>query len=237
MLGLLPSAEHPVTRLLVIDDRAYDALVELLPDARTGMINVFANAPRCAELLLGSSVWLPETTTALVHRDLRAVPAVPLPGELRFRPVRRLPDDEPAGVPLEDAVAAAMAADPRIDNPPEAFVGYLRALPAGFRLFAAVADDGAVRGTSGCGVFGTAASVIFVNTVPDWRGLGIGQAMTAAALAAAREDRAGYASIDATDAGLPIYSRVGFEIVSRATRFFRANRQNDRPDGRGCRDC
>jgi ribosomal protein S18 acetylase RimI-like enzyme len=75
-------------------------------------------------------------------------------------------------------------------------------LPAAFRLFAVVAGDGAVCGTSGCGVFGTAASVMFVNTAPDWRGRGIGRAMTATALASAREEGAGHVCIDATDAGL-----------------------------------
>jgi ribosomal protein S18 acetylase RimI-like enzyme len=222
VLGLLPSTEHPVTRLLVIDDRAYAPLAQLLPDARTGTISVFANAPRCAELLHGLSAWEPEAMTALVHRNLRTVPAVPLTRRLRFRPVRRLPDDGPTGVPLEDAVVAAMLADPRIDDPPEAFVGYLRALPPATRLFAAVDGDGVVRATSGCGVFGTVASVMFVNTAPDWRGRGIGRAMTAAALAAAQEDGARHACLDATDAGLSIYLRLGFEAVTRATRF-RAN--------------
>ncbi len=223
LLGLLPSTEHSVTRLLVTDDRAYDPLTELLPDARTGMISVFATASRCAELLLEVPAWRPQATTALVHRDLRTVPAVPLPGDLSFQPVRRLPDDEPAGVPLEDAVAAAMSADPRIDDPPEAFAGYLRALPAATRLFAAVDGDRVVRATSGCEVFGTAASVLFVNTAPGWRGRGIGRAMTAAALAAARADGARYACLDATDAGLSIYSRLGFEVAARTTRFFRAD--------------
>jgi hypothetical protein len=48
-------------------------------------------------------------------------------------------------------------------------------------------------------------------------------AMTAAALAVAQEDGARHARLDATDAGLSIYVRLGFEIVARATRFFHAN--------------
>ena len=44
--------------------------------------------------------------------------------------------------------------------------------------------------------------------------------MTAAALAAAQEDGARHACLDATEAGLSIYSRLGFEVVARATRFF-----------------
>jgi ribosomal protein S18 acetylase RimI-like enzyme len=223
VLGLLPSTEHPVTRLLVLDDRAYDRLAELMPDARTGMITVFANAPRCAEFLRGLSAWQTQATTALVHRNLRTLPAAALPRTLRLRPVRRLPGDGSAGVPLEEAVAAAMLADPRTDDSPETFVSYLRALPGGTRLFAAVDGDGVVRATSGCGVLGAAASVMFVNTDPDWRGRGIGRAMTVAALAAAEADGARHACLDATDAGLSIYSRLGFEIITRATRFFRAD--------------
>jgi len=223
VLGLLPSTKHPVTRLLVTDDRAYDVLAALLPDARAGMINVFADAARCAELVNGLAAWRPEATTALIRRELRTVPAVPLPRDLRFRPVRRLPADPPDGVPLEDAAAAAMLADPKIDDPPEAFVSYLRSFPATTRLFAAVDGDGVVRATAGSDAFGPVASVMFVNTDPDWRGRGIGRAMTAAALRAAHEYGARQACLNASDAGLSIYQRLGFELVTRTTRFFRAH--------------
>jgi GNAT superfamily N-acetyltransferase len=220
VLGLLPSTAHPVARLLVTDDRAYDVLASLLPDARAGVINIFAGAARCAGLVHGLHTWRPEATTALICRDLDAVPAAPLPSELRFRPVRRLLDDAHDGVPLEDAAAAARLADPGIDDP-DAFVSYLRTLPAATRLFAAVDPDCVVRATAGCGAFGTVASVMFVNTDPDWRGRGIGRAMTAAALRTARGEGARRACLDATDAGLSIYQRLGFEAVTRTTRFFR----------------
>ncbi|HET6547717.1 MAG TPA: hypothetical protein VFG79_04625 [Solirubrobacter sp.] len=36
VVGLPPSAEHPVARLLVTDDRAYDALGAWLADPRAG---------------------------------------------------------------------------------------------------------------------------------------------------------------------------------------------------------
>jgi len=64
------------------------------------------------------------------------------------------------------------------------------------------------------------ASVFFVNTDPGWRRRGIGQEMTAAALRAARQSGARRASLDASDAGRSIYSRLGFEAVSPAVRFF-----------------
>jgi len=223
VFGLLPSTEHPVARLLVMDDRAYDVLAVLLPNARAGMISVFAGAARCAGLVEGLDAWRPEATTALIRHELRTVPVAPLPSELRLRPVRRLPDDPADAVPLEDAAAAAILADPRIADTPEAFVSYLRSLPAATRLFAAIDGDGVVRATCGCDVFGAVARVMFVNTDPDWRGRGIGQAMTVAALRAAEEHGARHACLDATDAGLSIYQRLGFEVVTPTTRFFRAH--------------
>ncbi|HET6547718.1 MAG TPA: molybdopterin dinucleotide binding domain-containing protein, partial [Solirubrobacter sp.] len=55
-------------------------------------------------------------TTAMVHRDLSRVPAAELPGELTLRPVA---DDPATGVPLDEAAAAAMRADPRIELHPD----------------------------------------------------------------------------------------------------------------------
>ena len=218
--GLLSTADDPLIRLLVVDDRAYDVLVGLLPDARAGMINVLATAGRCAELVGRHPAWMPNTAMAMVCRDLRTVPTVALPSGLRLRPVRRLPDDPPDGVPLERAVAAAMLAAPAIEDPPDVFAEYLRSLPSAFRLFVAVDRDGAVRATAGSGAFGQEATVLFVNTQPDWRGRGIGRAMTAAALRSAVESGARRASLDASDAGMSIYLRLGFEVVARTTRFF-----------------
>jgi GNAT superfamily N-acetyltransferase len=220
--GLLSCADDSRVRLLVTDDRAYDVLTALLPDARAGMIDIFAPAPRCAELVGGYSAWKSESVKAMICRDLRTVPAVALPSELTLRPVRRLAGDAPDGVALEHAAAAAMLADRRIDDPLDAFADFLRSLPPAVRLFAAVDGGGAVRATSGCGAFGTKASVIFVNTDPDWRGRGIGQAMTAAAMRAARDRGARHARLDASDAGLSIYLRLGFEAAAQMTRFARA---------------
>jgi hypothetical protein len=91
--------------------------------------------------------------------DPRAVPALPLPGELKLQPVRRLPADPPDGARLEDAVPAAIKAAPGISDPLHVFADHLRSLPASFRLFAAVDQDGAVRATSASGTFGTEATV------------------------------------------------------------------------------
>ncbi|HEV7204250.1 MAG TPA: GNAT family N-acetyltransferase [Jatrophihabitans sp.] len=217
--GLL-SATGPLTRLLVTDDRALAPLVELLPHVPAGSINVLATAPRCTGLLGTTSGWRPNPTTAMVRRDLDTVPALGLPSELTLRRVRRTADDPVDGVPLADAVAVAARADSSIPDPGE-LATYLSSLPA-IGLFAAVDGAGTARATSGYGVFGTYASVIFVDTDPGWQRRGIGSAMTAAALRAAAGAGACRASLDASDVALPIYRRLGFEEVGPLTQFVRA---------------
>ncbi len=218
VLGLLAGTEDSRIRLLVTDDRAHDVLAALLPDARAGMISIFGAAARCAHLV-GRLGWTSDVVTAMVCRHLQTVPTIPLPTELTLRPVQRLADDASDGVALEDAVAAAISAAPTIEEPPEVFAEFLRSLPPMFRLFAAVDNDGAIRATSGSGVFGRYATVIFVNTEPGWRGRGIGQAMTAQALRAAQRSGATQACLDASAAGLSIYRRLGFETAGTLTRF------------------
>ncbi|MGZ6562877.1 MAG: hypothetical protein ACXVH1_25435 [Solirubrobacteraceae bacterium] len=163
------------------DDQAHDALADLLPDARGGMIRIFGTSARCAQLVADRLAWSSDAVTAMVCGDLQTVPAVALPSDLTLQPVQRLADDEGGGVPLADAVAAATSASSAIEDQPTVFAEYLRSLPPTFRLFAAIDSRGDVRATSGSGVFGRYATVIFVNTDPDWRGRGIGQAMTARA--------------------------------------------------------
>jgi GNAT superfamily N-acetyltransferase len=219
--GLAPAAGEPSARLLVCDDRAYERLAAMLPELRGGVIRVLAAAPRCRELVAGTGAWEVEEMTAMLLRDLAMVPERPLAPELTLRPVRRRHGEDPSGVPLEAVVAAAVASDPTIVDSPAMFTEYLRNVPPAFRLFAAVDAAGEVRATSGVGIFATQADVIFVNTLPGWRGRGIGQAMTAAALLSARELGAGRAALDATDDGMRLYLRLGFEVVSRTTHFFR----------------
>jgi ribosomal protein S18 acetylase RimI-like enzyme len=218
--GLVSSTSDSATRLLVTDDRAYGALAELLPVIRAGLITVLASAGRCAELVERQGAWRPDTVTAMVHRELWTVTAMALPCGLTLRPVRRRANDPRNGVSLDDAVEAAMVASSAIRDPPEVLANYLRGLPSAFRLLVAVDGDAAVRATAGAGVFGEEGTVIFVNTDPDWRGRGIGRAMTAAALRSAVDSGARRASLDASDAGRSIYERLGFEAVARATRFF-----------------
>ncbi len=218
MYGLLPGNGDGYTRLLVTGDGACDALSALVRDARAGMITVCAAAAQCTTLLNEDPAWRGDPATAMICRDLRAVPTVPLPRELALRPVRRLADDALNGVPLAQAVATARLAAPGITDP-QALADYLQSLPPAFGLFAAVDTTGAVRATSGSGVFGTAATVIFVNTDPGWRRRGIALAMTSAALRSAEQSGARDAGLDASEAGKELYLRLGFEAAAPTTRF------------------
>jgi ribosomal protein S18 acetylase RimI-like enzyme len=102
-----------------------------------------------------------------------------------------------------------------------ALLTYLRSLPEGSRLLAAVDDGGTVRGTSGSRTFLSEAYVFFVNTDPGWRRRGVGLSMTAAALRCAAESGATRASLDASGPGVPLYRRLGFTAVGRMTQFSR----------------
>lgn len=216
--GLLPGVGDRRTRLLVTDDRARHRLPAVADGARAGMITVCAAAAQCAALLDGNPAWRAGRATAMICRDLETLPAVALPGGLTLRPVRRLAGDAPGGVPLAEAVAAASRGDPATTNP-RALADHLRSLPVAFSLWVAVDDEGVVRATSGSAAFGAAATVIFVNTDPDWRRRGIAQAMTAAALRVAKQAGARLAGLDASDAGSELYLRLGFEAATRVTRF------------------
>lgn len=221
MHGAAPVEDTSPVRILITDDQAHDELADLLPNIRTGMIDVFAGATRCTALVHAHLGWKSKAATAMACRDLRTVPEPNVTGELTLLPVRRLAGDAVDGVPLDDAVAVALFADPTFDEPHAVLAGYLRSLSPAFQLFAAVDADGAAHATSGVGVgvFGSQATVIFVNTDPGWRSRGIGRAMTAAALSAARAAGAEQACLNASEAGLAIYQRLGFETVARTTRF------------------
>jgi GNAT superfamily N-acetyltransferase len=216
--GLLPDTDDGRTRLLVTDDRARDRLSALLGDARAGMITVCAAAVQCAGIVETDPGWRAGTATAMICRDLQTVQAPPLPSRLTLRPVRRLAHDPPGGVPLTQAVAAACRADPESTDA-QALADHLRSLPRAFALWAAVDHGDTVRGTSGSAAIGATASVIFVNTDPDWRRRGIARAMTAIALRAAQHAGAGYAGLDASDEGRQLYLSLGFEAASLVRRF------------------
>jgi GNAT superfamily N-acetyltransferase len=191
---------------LVTDDRAYASLAAALPSLAGRTLTIAASAPRCTELFRGAAGWRAKPVTAMVCRDLRTVPEVALPPGVTVRPVQD----------VEAAAAVAMRADPAIES---AFADYLRSLDGTVRLLEAVDTADTVRATSGARVFGTEASVFFVNTDPDWQRRGIGRAMTAAALRAARDLGATRACLDASEAGARIYLSLGFEEAGSWTQF------------------
>ena len=220
--GLVSVDGASPTSLLVLDDRAFDVLAAVLPLASAGTVRVYEAAGRCAGLLRRDPTWTPKAVTAMVCRDLRAVPDALLPAGLTLRPVCRVPEDPPDGVPLTDAVAAAGRAAPPGEVSTTALVTYLRSLPQGPRLFAAVDDDDTVRGTSGSRTFLSEAYVFFVNTDPAWRRRGVGLSMTAAALRSAATAGATRASLDASGPGISLYRRLGFTAVAQMTQFSRS---------------
>lgn len=219
--GLVANGESP-TQLLVLDDRAFDVLSAVLPLASAGTVRVHEAASRCAELLRWDRTWTPKAVTAMVCSDLRTVPDHSLPTGLTLRPVCRVPEDPPDGVPLTDAVAAAGRAAPAGELSTAALFTYLRSLPAGPRLLATVDSDGTVRGTSGSRTFLSEAYVFFVNTDPGWRRRGVGLSMTASALRSAAESGATRASLDASGPGIPLYRQLGFTAVAQMTQFSRS---------------
>jgi hypothetical protein len=182
LAGLLPRAEDRRVRLLVRSDEAHEKLATILRRDISGSIRIFGSATRCVNLVARQAGWISDTATAMVSRDLRTIPVTSLPDGFEVRPVRRLQDDALRAVALEDAVAAARSAAPSLVEADLTFAEYLRSLPSAYRLYAAVDPEGVIRATSGAGVFGRYASVIFVNTAAAWQGRGIGQAMTACAL-------------------------------------------------------
>ncbi len=217
LYGLLSCDEDPRIRCLVTDDRAYAELVTLSAGARAGMIKVFAEAVRGRQLLDGDPAWRSSPATAMICRDIAAVPALALPDTLRLRVVRRGAAGPPDGVALKDAVAAVVLADPAQD--PAELTTFVRLLPAATQLLAAVDANGIVRATSGCQLSDHCAGVIFVNTDPAWRGRGIATAMTSAALIAAHRQGARAATLDASAAGRSVYLKLGFESVAQIDRF------------------
>jgi N-acetylglutamate synthase-like GNAT family acetyltransferase len=139
---------------------------------------------------------------------------------LTVRAVRRTDNDPPSAVPLVEAVALAVQADPSDESPTtESLLADLRAMPPTVRLFAAVDEESSVIGTAGVGVFGRYGHLIFVNIHLDRRGERVGRAMTALTLADARARGATAAYLDASGYGRRLYDAMGFTTAAALTRF------------------
>ena len=230
LVGLIGrSADTLEGRVLVTDDRALDLLTRRLPGLFARVAYVFDEAGACRRLMTDAGSYRATRCTAMVCNDLDAIPELTLPAGLSLRAVSVRPEDGSgdhagggASVALVDAATAAIRSDP--DMAPtsnlEDFVDYLRSVP-NTRYLAAVDYDGVVRATAAAAAWGSSTGVFFVNTDPAWRGHGVGTAMTAAALRMAAADGAERACLDASDLGLSIYRRLGFEPVGGITQFVR----------------
>jgi len=168
--------------------------------------------------------------TAAMALDLVALPATfELPAGLVIEPVRNEADardfvtvimtERPEGAPPSQSGAAGLrirhiTSRLALDRAPMRFVG--RA-------------DGVAVATSRLSVVGGAAGLYGVVTRPDARGRGYGRAMTLAALDAGRRLGLRVATLQATDMGLPIYRRLGFEEMFRYTLLVRSAQGDDGP--------
>ena len=205
-------------RLLVTDDSGYDRLVAEIRDV-PGVVMVFEGASRCDELLRNRPGWTAgEAQLAMALPSIDGATHSALPDGLALRPVEGPAFRDVPTVALGEAIAVALASDPSIEDPDGA-AAYFGALPPSARLFAAVDANGTAHATSACHVFGEYAQIFFVNTKPAWRRRGIGQAMTFEALRAAASAGARRAVLHATEDGVSIYERLGFEPVGMVTRY------------------
>jgi GNAT superfamily N-acetyltransferase len=209
-------------RLLVTDDSGYDRVVAELAAPSPGVLFVLERASRCNELLRGQPGWSAHSEMAMVLRDVDAVTDARLPDGLEVRIVRRLAAGAQDAVPLTEAVRVAVVSDLGFTDQADKVARFLGGLPSSVRVLAAVDDGGLAHATSACHVFGEYTQLFFVNTEPAWRRRGIGQAMTVAAVRAAGALGARSAFLHATDEGVAVYERLGFEAVGLLTRYSHA---------------
>jgi GNAT superfamily N-acetyltransferase len=121
-------------------------------------------------------------------------------------PLPRLRPMTPADV---DETTAIILADDWGDR--RSWFEYTIASPA-CRTFVAEATDGRIAGTGVATLNGPVAWIGTIWVAPEWRGKGLGRALTEAPIAAA--DAAGCRTLVlvATSAGRPLYERLGFEL-------------------------
>jgi ribosomal protein S18 acetylase RimI-like enzyme len=221
--GVIGSIDHSDAcvggRLLVLDDRAMPTLRGFMPNVPANVVLVLPEAPECLQLVRQSDRYNVSPATAMVCRDLGAVPHLGLPAGLHLMRVRRHAGD-PDGIPIGEAAAACLRAEDLPMSGLDDFVAYLMSLSAHARLFAAVDDAGQVRATAASGCVDGEVHAFFVTTDRQWRGRGVGSAMTALALHDARERGGVRACLDASAAGKGIYERLGFVAVTDLTILF-----------------
>lgn len=218
IVGHLGTDERPNGRLLITDDRALPTL-RALGDVRAAAVSVVPDAGSCIDHMRRLTGYQAGDATAMVLPDLAAAGDPQLPAGLTPRTAVASPSTDQ--VPLAAAAAACQAADPMAaDVPAGVFVSYLNSIPDA-EFLAAVDSDGVIRATAAATAIGPDANIFFVTTDPGWRGRGVGTAMTATALHAARSRGATQACLNATAAGRSIYLRLNFYSVSKLAMFSR----------------
>jgi len=143
----------------------------------------------------------------------------PRPQELAIDEIR-----DPAGVlDWVDTFDVAFGGDPRgLEHPWLApFSSLYLGDDSPGRLFVGRVDEVAVA-TSLAFVGGGAVGLYGVGTIPDRRGRGYGAAVTIAGVEWGRSRGATLAVLEASDLGLPVYRRIGFESVFETTSWVRA---------------
>jgi GNAT superfamily N-acetyltransferase len=79
--------------------------------------------------------------------------------------------------------------------------------------------DGIAAGTAATFVTGDVAGIYNVATVPSQRGKGVGAAVTWAAVEAGARAGATVSILQASEAGAPVYERMGFTTPDRYRQF------------------
>jgi predicted N-acetyltransferase YhbS len=129
-------------------------------------------------------------------------------------------DIQPVLELMRDAFALPSATPPTVHT-------FVAGLPSG-RLFVAV-SDGQVVGTGACISFGSTGWIGGIAVAPSARGLGLGRALTLECLAALRECET--VLLLASDAGRPIYERLGFVAEERFRVFLTGESAERAPQG------
>jgi ribosomal protein S18 acetylase RimI-like enzyme len=171
---------------------------------------------------LGPSSGPEELESALADSGL--VPGTPIPG-MAIDLGALSPATLPQGVRVDEVsdMAALKVCSRTAANgfqmPLEAADGYMNFVESyGFgtdrRWFLGFLDDVAAS-VALVVLHERVASVYCVATLPEMRGRGLGKAVTRAALLAAKEAGYGVAVLEASDMGLPIYSKLGFRELCK----------------------
>ena len=171
---------------------------------------------------LGPSSGPDDLERTLAERGLR--PGDPIPGmavDLDTIPPMEFSQDVRVEEVTDDAalkVCSHTAAN-GFQLPPEAVDGYMRFVESyGFgprrRWFLGYLD-GSAASVALVVLHRRVAAVYCVATLPEMRGRGLGNAVTLAAISAAKQ--AGYkvAVLEASDMGLPVYKRLGFQELCK----------------------